>query len=166
MSVDFFNNSCKEPFLSNKKFGICDDQDGTKAYTNIDQPSIWIATVINENNIEVVFTSIDNCITVLKEGTKNKESTFDGMLTFTDSVYLVELKRQRTKGWLPDAIGQLKNTIQLLKEHHNLDRIRYKKAYACNSKHPHFQVLEAERKRKFFEVTGFRIDAQAKIVIK
>ena len=166
MNVDFFNTSCKEPVRTNEKFGICDDQDGIKAYSSIDTSTNWIATVINETQIEVSFTAIDNCIITLKEGTQDKESSCDGMLTFSNSVYLVELKNQRTGGWLPSAIGQLKNSIKLLKASNNLEEIRYKKAYACNSKHPNFQVMEVERKKKFYDETGFRIDAQAKIVIK
>jgi len=166
MSVDFFNTLCKEPVLTNEKFGICDDQDGTKAYSNVGDFTDWIATVINQTQIEVSFTAIDNCIIVLKEGTQNKESSCDGMLTFNNNVYLVELKNQRTGGWLPDAIGQLENSIKLLKANNNLEEIRYKKAYACNRKHPNFQVMEVERKRKFYNETGFRLDVQTEIVIK
>lgn len=166
MSVDFFNTPCKEPVQANEEFGICDNQDGTKAYTSVSNSTNWIATVINKTQIEVSFTAIDNCIIVLKEGTQDKESSCDGMLTFNNNVYLVELKNQRTRGWLPDAIDQLKNSIKLLKANNNLEEIRCKKAYACNRKYPNFQVMEVERKRKFFDETGFRIDAQAEIVIK
>ncbi len=166
MSVDFFNTPCKEPTLTNEKFGICDNQDGTKAYTDIGDTTNWIASVINKNQIEVAFTAIDNCIIVLKEGTQDKESSCDGMLTFNNNVYLVELKNQKTGGWLPDAIGQLKNTIRLLKANNNLEEVKYKKAYACNRKHPNFQVIEDERKKKFLNETGFRLDVQAEIVIK
>ncbi len=36
----------------------------------------------------------------------------------------------------------------------------------CNKKHPNFQVIDVESKKKFFDSTGFRIDAQTKIEIK
>jgi len=166
MSVDFFNTPCKESALTNKEFGICDNEDGSKAYTDVDDSHLWIAVVNNETQIEVTFTAIDNCIEILKEGTKDKESSCDGMLTFKKSVFLVELKNQGTGGWLSTAIGQLKNSIRLLSENNNLDDVRFKKAYACNRKHPNFTVMEVERKRKFYDETGFRIDAQAEIVIK
>ncbi len=60
MSVDFFNTACKEPdVLTNTKFGICDDQDGTKAYTSSGSSSIhWIATVINQTEIKVTFKQL------------------------------------------------------------------------------------------------------------
>lgn len=167
MSVDFFGISCKESSKTDKLFGICDDQNGKKAYTNTADRRKWIATVINDSNIEITFTAIDNCIIVLKEGTKNKESTCDGMLTFTNSLYLIELKEKGPGGWLPNAQDQLENTIRLLYSNHSLAQFRHRKAYACNRKHPNFTVLEAEKRKDFFNRTnGFRIDAQAEIIIK
>jgi len=43
MSVDFYNPSCQET-LNDYLFGLCDDQDGRKAYTNTDTPLRWTAT--------------------------------------------------------------------------------------------------------------------------
>ena len=167
MSIDFFETDCKESARTDVLFGICDDQDGTKAYTNVLDTNIWITTVNNNSRIKVAFTAIDNCITILKEGTKDKESSCDGMLTFNNSIFLVELKKQGTGGWLPKAIGQLKNTIKLINANHNLKEFRYKKAYACNRKHPTFTTIDNELSRKFFrETNGFRIDAQAEIIVK
>ena len=168
MSIDFRKaTDCMESVQTNKLFGICDDQDGTKAYTDIDDTSKWIATVVNKNKIEIVFTAIDNCIIVHKKGSNDRESSCDGMLTFNDSIYLVELKKQRTGGWKTIAINQLKNTIRLLIENNCLEEFRYKKAYACNKRHPHFATVDNEFSKKFFKETGgFRIDIQAEILIK
>ncbi len=127
----------------------------------------WIAKVSNDNDLTISFTAIDNCLIVLKEGTKDKESTCDGMLTFSNSLYLVELKKQGAGGWLSDAKSQLEKTIKLLRSKHNLEEYKYKKAYACNKKHPNFTVIDAAERKAFFERTkGFRIDAQAEIVVK
>ena len=167
MSVDFFNTDCKEPAQNNAFFGICDEQDATRAYTDNQNEDNWIARVKNKSQIEIAFTAIDNCITILKEGTNDKESTCDGMLTFKNSIFLVELKKQRIGGWLPNAKDQLKNTIKLLSENHDLAEFKYKKAYACNRKHPNFTKIENETSKRFFkETNGFRIDAQSEIVIK
>ena len=88
------------------------------------------------------------------------------MLTFKNSLYLVELKKKRTGGWISEAIEQLKNTIKLIIENHNIDEFQFKKAYACNRKHPNFATIDNELSRRFFrETNGFRIDAQAEIVI-
>jgi hypothetical protein len=45
MSINFFKASCQGPTLNEKLFGLCDDQQGSIAYTNLDDPSKWIATV-------------------------------------------------------------------------------------------------------------------------
>ncbi len=167
MSINFFETDCKEESKNEKQFGICDDQNGTKAYTDTTDSSKWIAKVTNINEIDVSFTAIDNCIIVFKEGTKDKESSCDGMLTFAQSLYLVELKKQGTGGWISDAKGQLENTIKLISENHDLSNFRYKKAFACNRKHPSFTVIDTAERKSFFERTGgFRIDVQAEIVVK
>ncbi len=87
MSMIFFETDCEEATRNERQFGICDDQNGTKAYTDIVDRNKWIAKVINENGINVSFTAIDNCIIIFKEGTKDKESSCDGMLTFS-KVYI------------------------------------------------------------------------------
>lgn len=167
MSLNFFETDCKEPPRAEKIFGICDDQDGRRAYTSVIDNKRWVAKVINRANFSVSFTAIDNCITVFKEGKKDKESTCDGMLTFPQSLYLVELKNQGTGGWQSKAKHQLENTIKLLYANHNLDEFKYKKAYACNKKHPSFTVIDAAERKSFFEKNnGFRIDVQAEILIE
>jgi hypothetical protein len=167
MSVNFLKSDCKEPSRKENQFGICDDQNGTKAYTDTENHSKWIAKVTNDNQIDVSFTAIDNCIIVYKEGIKDKESSCDGMLTFNQSLYLVELKNQGIGGWISDAKGQLENTIKLISNKHDLSYFRYKKAFACNRKHPNFTVIDTAERKSFFERTkGFRIDVQAEIVIK
>jgi hypothetical protein len=167
MNINFLTTDCKESNRSEDLFGICDDQNNTVAYTDLANPGKWIAKVINEKNIDVSFTPIDNCIIILKEGTKDKESTCDGMLTFENSIYLVELKKQITGGWISEAIGQLENTIQLIFSNHNLLEFKHKKAFACNRKHPYFKTMDNEFSKKFFKRTnGFRIDIQTEIKIK
>jgi hypothetical protein len=167
MSVNFFETDCKEESRNEKQFGICDDQNGTKAYTDTTDSTKWIAKVTNIKEIDVSFTAIDNCIIVFKEGTNDKESSCDGMLTFSESLYLVELKKQGTGGWISEAKGQLENTIKLISENHDLSNFRYKKAFACNRKHPSFTVIDTAERKSFFERTGgFRIDVQAEIVVK
>lgn len=167
MSMIFFETDCEEATRNERQFGICDDQNGTKAYTDIVDRNKWIAKVINENGINVSFTAIDNCIIIFKEGTKDKESSCDGMLTFSQSLYLVELKEQGVGGWISAAKGQLENTIKLISENHDLSNFRYKKAFACNRKHPNFTVIDTAERKSFFKRTkGFRIDVQAEIKIK
>ncbi|MDY0077324.1 MAG: hypothetical protein RBR87_08620 [Bacteroidales bacterium] len=165
--MNFLETDCKKPAKTDNTFGISDDQDGNKAYTSLTDNEKWIDKVTNHVNFTISFIAIDNCIIVFKEGTKDKENTCDGMLTFHESLYLVELKKQGTGGWLPDAKSQLENTIKLLHENHDLSAFKYKKAYDCNKKHPTFTVIDAAERKAFFEKTNrFRIDAQTEIVIK
>ncbi len=167
MRINFLTTNCKEASRNDDLFGICDNQNNTAAYTNLTDQSKWIAKVINEKKIEVTFTAIDNCIIILKEGTKDKESTCDGMLTFEKSIYLVELKKQITGGWIPEAVSQLENTIKLLLSNNALTEFKFKKAFACNRKHPNFKTMDNEFSKRFFEKTnGFRIDIQTDIRIK
>lgn len=51
--MNFFDAACQEPAIKHAKFGICDDQDGKKAYTDITDDTKWVATVINRNQIEL-----------------------------------------------------------------------------------------------------------------
>lgn len=167
MRINFLNPQCQEPFSAELCFGICDNQDGLKAYTSISETDDWIAKVVNKNANKITFTAIDHCIIALKAGTNDNESTCDGMLTFEKSLFLVELKKQNKGGWISEAVLQLENTIKLLKSNHNLSEIRYKKAYACNKKHPNFRTINHEVKKRFFQQTdGFRLDIQTEIVIK
>ncbi|MEZ4852285.1 MAG: hypothetical protein R3B93_27490 [Bacteroidia bacterium] len=165
--MNFFNTNCTETPRTDSEFGICDDQNNAKAYTDSTNKEKWIVIVKNEANQSIVFTPIDNCIIVLKPGSSDKESTCDGMLTFRDSLFLVELKVQRTGEWITRAIGQLENTVQILLKYHyaDLQNIKYKKVYACNRKHPRFTVIDNERNKRFFQKYGFRIDVQAEIVV-
>lgn len=164
--INFSEPTCREQPRTDNIFGICDDQDNTKAYSDTMDNNKWIATVRNYNNVQVLFTAIDNCTIILKPGTKDKESTCDGMLTFNNYIYLVELKKQGTGGWLPDAIGQLENTMRLMYATPFLKTFKYKKAFACNRKHPNFTVIGSELNKRMFREYGFRIDAQADIVIQ
>lgn len=167
MNVNFFDTPCKEAPCKDKQFGLCDDQDQAKAYSDVINPAKWITTVSNENEKEVIFTPLDKCVYILKPGTKDEESLCDGMLTFPESLFLVELKEKGPGGWIADAKGQLENTIRLMWENQDLTHFRYKKAYACNKKHPSFTVISNSESRAFFERTkGFRLDVNTSILIK
>jgi hypothetical protein len=79
-------------------------------------------------------------------------------------MHFVELKDQM-KNWKTDAIAQLESTIQFFKAHHDITAYKIKKAFACNKKHQRFQEIDQEQNLRFFREYGFRIDAQAEIII-
>jgi len=62
MSVRFFGTTCSEPSRNDERFGLCDDDNAERAYSDSADQSKWIATVVNEQQRPVVFTAVDHCI--------------------------------------------------------------------------------------------------------
>ncbi len=160
--MNFFDKACQEPSVNNVAFGICDDKSGGRAFTDVDQPDKWIATVENRKRIPLTFTAIDKC--VIKDNEAPGRGRCDGMLTSGEHLYFVELKDEQ-KHWIDDAIEQLESTIRFFAEHHEANKFRHKKAFACNRKHRHFQEIDNDINIRFFRAYGFRIDVQAHIII-
>jgi hypothetical protein len=158
--IEFFSTNCSEPVLNSKIFGICDDNNSEKAYTNKGDNSKWIATVKNTNKKDITFTAIDNCINI-EEGRR-----CDAMLTFENSLFLVELKNKfRLKQ--NEGIEQLENTIKVLQENTDISEFNNRKAFLCNKKGKRFVTIQFELKKRFFDNTkGFKLDIQSEIVIK
>jgi len=162
MKVNFLVNTCKEPARTDSIFGLCDDQNGEKAYSTIDNASKWIATVKNDKNIELVFTPIDNCL--IKSYELEGRGRCDGLLTSPDHLYFIELK-DVAKSWISEAVEQLESTINLFKENHDITTFRHKKAFACNKQHGHFHHFDNESNLAFFRKHKVRIDIQAEIIV-
>ena len=162
--INFFDNIYKkEEYRKNTKFGICDN--GNLAYSDIDNRSTWIATVLNNEAKEVLFTPVDHNIIVQKVG--NEMSQCDGMLTIenNEGLIFVELKTGQ-RNWVSDAISQLKSTIYLFKKNHPIDIYTVKIAYAVNKSHPSFQFSKKNKMQTFRYETGFRLLIQADIKIQ
>jgi hypothetical protein len=161
--MDFFKVDCQEPAIDASLFGLCDDQNGTKAYTRISNSEDWIATVKNDNRRKICFTAIDKC--VIKDHEEPGRGRCDGMLTSPGQfIYFVELKDQ-AKNWIMDAIEQLESTIQFFIENHDISIYKHKKAFACNKRHQHFQETDNELNIRFFRTYGVRIDVQAEVIV-
>ncbi len=162
--MDFFKPECQSGPFSQVQFGLCDDQNTTRAYVDTATPENWVATVENPSQQAVTFTAIDKC--VIQDCDELGRGRCDGMLTTEDLLYLVELKDQKTH-WQPHAIEQLESTIQFLREHHanDLARFRTKKAFACNRRHPAFVPIESDLMLRFRREYGFRIDIQATVLV-
>ncbi|SHN32595.1 hypothetical protein [Chitinophaga sp. CF418] len=160
--MDFFNTACQEPSFRHTLFGICDDQDGGKAFTDTEDPSEWVATVKNDDQKLLVFTAIDKC--VIKDNEENDRGRCDAMLTSDNILYLIELK-DATSHWQKGAVDQLASTIEILQENHDISGFKHKKAFACNKRRPRFQEIDNELNLRFYRKYGFRIDIQAEIII-
>ncbi len=161
--MNFFDPECQESARKDVKFGLCDDQNGTKAYTNTDNPSRWIATVQNDSRVELIFTAIDNC--VIRGDEECERERCDGMLTSSEHIYFVELKNQKKDGWAIKAISQLESTILFFMANHDISKFKYKKAFACNKRHRPFTVVNNEVSKRFFNNCRFHVDVQASIIV-
>ncbi|MFN6088913.1 MAG: hypothetical protein ACK47E_09225 [Cyclobacteriaceae bacterium] len=162
MSVNFFEAACQET-TSELKFGLCDDQNGAKAYIDTTDLAKWVVTVENSNGVTVTFTAIDNCITIIRKN-GDPDTRCDGMLTYGNNIIFVELKDQ-IKGWITHAVEQLESTINHFISNHDLNQFQHKRAFASNKRHPHFHVIDAEMKQRFFQKYKVRINIQATIII-
>ena len=68
MRVNFSEANC-QCVTEKNLFGICDDPPPPQKQAYIDEVdgAKWIAVVVNEDNQEVTFTAIDNCIEIKRE---------------------------------------------------------------------------------------------------
>ena len=162
MSWIFLDTTCQESSRNEVEFGICDNEDGTKAYTDISNSENWIAKVLNPNEIDVSFIAVDKCI--FQDSDEPGRGRCDGILLTDDQLYFVELKNQK-KSWINDAISQLESTIDFFKESHDIQEFKHKKAFACNKKFKYFQEIDNELNLEFFRKHKFRIDIQSDIII-
>lgn len=162
MSLNFFKSDCQYPPIALKNFGLCDNQNGSKAYLDTANPDTWIAEIKNEGNLEIIFTAIDKC--VLQDDEYKGRGRCDGMLTTDNHLYLVELKNQEPP-WQKQAIDQLISTIQFLLDTHDLSQYKKRKAIASNKKREKFVVIDSELNLSLFRKTGFRIDIQSEVIV-
>ena len=158
--INFFDSTCQEPPRAEIHFGICDGN--PIAYTTTTNPDRWIAKVENNSGLPVVLTAIDGC--VIKGNDLIGQRRCDCMLTTSHHLYFVELKEE-LKNWKSGAIEQLICTIEIFLKSHAGVNFKHKKAFACNRKSPHFQEIDHELNYRVFRQYGFRIDAQANVVL-
>jgi len=170
--VDFFQLKCDKPnerdrytITSGKEFGICDDNNREPAYLNWDDKTKWIAHVENPNSVHVTFMPIDNCLEILEEN-GDMAGRCDVMLTYTDNIVFVELKNQRAD-WISDTIKQLKYTIDVFRQNHNLENYngKRKRAFAANKRHPSFHYSHKVEMKRFHADTTVYLWVQATIII-
>ena len=160
--MDFFNPACQSGPFDQPQFGLCDDQNATRAYVDTANRERWVATVENPSKRAVTFTAIDKC--VIQDGDEPGRGRCDAMLTTDDLLYLVELKEQEPP-WQQHAIDQLESSIRFLLAHHDVSRFRHKKAFACNRRRPAFVTIEHNLMLRFRREYGFRIDVQATVLV-
>lgn len=164
--TNFLKSTCQTK-TNAALFGICDDnnQPEAPAYLNDTDSNTWTAEVRNDQEIEVTFTAIDNCIPIFRENGE-MESRIDGLLTYnsnnSDRLIFIELKIVR-ENWIPDGIQQLENTIELFSAQNDLSSYKKRRAFLANKKHPKFKYSHKETMQAFKNKTGVRLIISANI---
>lgn len=164
MKVDFYDENCQSDDIDHQLFGICDDENGERAYVSVDQDSQWIARVMNPSQLSMTFTAIDNCIAILRDNGE-MENRCDGMLTYPNHIIFIELKNQRTGGWISNGLDQIETTIRHFMANHKLADIKHKRAFVANKRKLYFHVLDSVRKRHFFDKYRVRVHVGGDIKI-
>lgn len=155
MKINFFETTCQEQ-VSAPSFGLCDDQNGSKAYIDTANPAKWIAVVKNDANLPITFTAVDNCIPIYRENGE-MESRCDGMMTYPENIIFVELKEVRTGGWIQGGVDQLKTIVTLFQQSHDLSFFNKRRAFLVNKKFPAFQFGHQDLMERFKNETGVRL---------
>ena len=152
--IDSFSADYTSRKLSARFFGIIDERPACVT-TDVNQKD-WDAVVENPESLELSFVPLDHQI-VIHPTPETTYSLCDCML-YQEAHWLalVELKDQ-AKGWLEDAIGQLKSTIKLIRENPKTSEYSLREAYAANRQHPTFRHSAKSRMNEFRNETKFRL---------
>ena len=161
MKIDFFDKKYNPTTTTEPLFYIADEQLEQPAYVKNVKFDYSVAEVRNRERKSVIFTAIDKNVDIAP----SQGRRCDGMITFDSAIFFIELKDQK-EGWKTAAFEQLKNTIHIFSENHNVLDFGKKRAYACNIRHPRFQKFAHEDIAKFRkENYGFIPFSEATITI-
>ena len=149
--------------VAEPRFGI---QDGRPAYVTTEgEQRGWNAVVDNPECYHLAFVPLDHNI-IIHPTPETTYSLCDCMLyRGTHWLVLVELKDQ-ARGWIEDAISQLKSTIQLIQDHPRTKDFKLHEAYAANKQHPTFHSSAKSRMNEFRNETNFRLIIANRIKVK
>ena len=168
MAIDFFNNQCQQ-VSSEKIFGLCDEEGTQKpAYIDVNNQDKWIAEIENEEQKEVYFIAIDNCIEIWRDDDPTKmEKRCDSMLGYDgNNLIFVELKDRKLRNasdFIKEAALQLVATINHFKKSCNIADYNIKAAYIANKKKIHRSYVE--RMEEFQQETGYTLRIENRIKI-
>lgn len=149
--------------ISEHHFGIQDERPA--CITLEGEQDKLNAVVDNSKGFELAFVPLDHYI-VIHPTPETTYSLCDCMLYHEEHwLTLVELKDQ-AKGWIEDAIGQLKSTINLIKNNPKVATFPHREAYAANRRFPQFYSSKKSRMNEFRNETKFRLIITNKIKAK
>lgn len=166
MNIDFCKKECQSRTIE-KRFGIYDAEDNSPAVLKFEDENCWNAIVTNDSCKDLLFTAIDNCIEIWRK-TGEMDNRCDGMLTFDETLLLIELKNKRDS-WQAEGLSQIEATI---KQMQNIEtgffyKFKKRKAIVSNRKNqfPSFQESNKEQREYFMKEYKTRVQFESEIII-
>lgn len=166
MSLLFSKAECQEK-TNKTEFGLYDAEDNTPVKINLTDKDLWNATVLNDKSKTILVTAIDNCIDLFRPNGE-MEDRCDCMLTYDNTILLVELKNKR-KNWQSEGLDQIENIVKIMIKQTPDFYCGFKKrkAVVANRKHqsPNFQEANIEQRQYFWSKYKMRIQFESEIKI-
>ncbi|HOF46223.1 MAG TPA: hypothetical protein PLZ46_05520 [Bacteroidales bacterium] len=148
--MQFFKADCQET-TDITKFGLYDAEDNTPVKIKLTDEELWNATVLNNSGKSVLYTAIDNCIDVFRPN-GNMNNCCDCMLTYNNTLLLVELKNKR-ESWQSEGLAQIESIVKTIIEEipDFSNEFKTRKAIVANRKHqfPVFHESNIEQRQTF-----------------
>ncbi|MEL3901404.1 MAG: hypothetical protein P1P60_01005 [Treponema phagedenis] len=162
--MNFFEYS--EPVNAVERFGIRDDEEGKQAkempaFVDYTEKALWNAEIVSDNRNDFNFIAVDKQIPYFDEK-GNQNSLCDAIVWTPNTIVFIELKTG-AKSWLTEAIAQLKSTINFFQTCEDIQKFKYKKAYACNKQHPNFHYQQSHVMQAFVKKTGVVLRTEKEI---
>lgn len=134
-TIDFFEERNKQT-TNKKEFGLCDDGNEKRAYIDEDLANKnikWCGIVKNDNEKEILFYPIDNCVDLIKENGK-MASRCDGVLRYEDKkLVFTEIKDRKVNSdaWRDKGAEQIITTLEFFFETYERNAFNIE-AWICN----------------------------------
>ena len=167
MKVNFQEQKC-QIITSQKEFGLYDAEDKTPAQIIDYSSDLCNAFVKNDKELEVLFTAIDNCVTI-NRANGEMDNRCDIMLSYSSNSLFIELKNKRDD-WQSEGLFQIENTVKrMIEEDPNFYyQFKKRKAVVANRKNqfPSFHGSNAEQRQIFSSKYKMRVQFEAEIIIE
>jgi len=167
MSINFHENAC-QTLIKEKYFGLYDSEDRTPVKVVNFDSDLSNARVINERELEIRLTAIDNCIVINRENGE-MDNRCDAMICYESNLLFIELKNKRGS-WQSEGLNQIENTVKRMIEDDSKFFYGFKKrkAIVANRKYqfPSFHESNKEQREYFNLKYNIRLQFEADIFIK
>jgi len=167
MSINFQEVAC-QTILKERRFGLYDPEDKTPVKVVDFDSDLSNAKVINEREIEIHLTAIDNCIIVNRENGE-MDNRCDAMMYYESVLLFIELKNKRDS-WQAEGLNQIESTVKRMIEEDSDFFYGFKKrmAIVANRKNqfPSFHESNKEQREYFSLKYKMRLQFEAEILIR